>query len=131
MNTGMVLPGVDVDDVSRPFFEAAAEGRLLVQCCSACQTAQLGSEICNHCFGTRLEWVAASGKAVIHSFVVMHIGYHPAFQPPYRAAMVELEEGPRLPVYLDDGVPPRIGQAVVVQFAPTENATLVPVARGA
>lgn len=129
MNTLKLLPPVDADAVSQPFFDAAREGRLLVQRCSACQTTQLGSEICNHCFATQLEWVAASGRAVIHSFVVMHMAYHPAFAPPYSAAMVELEEGPRIPVYLVGGLAPKIGQTVVVAFASAENGTSVPVAR--
>ena len=98
MSVPGLLPAVDVDGVSQPFFDAARDNRLLVQRCLQCGTAQLGSEICNHCFDARLEWVAASGKGVIHSFVVMHLSYHAAFVPPYRSAMVELEEGPRLPV---------------------------------
>lgn len=129
MTVPVPLPAVDVDGVSRPFFDAARDGSLLVQRCQQCGTAQLGSEICNHCFDVRLEWVAASGKGVIHSFVVMHLTYHAAFVPPYRSALVELEEGPRLPVLLLDGADAQIGQAVDIGFAPAENATRVPIAR--
>lgn len=128
MSVPGLLPAVDVDGVSQPFFDAARDNRLLVQRCLQCGTAQLGSEICNHCFDARLEWVAASGKGVIHSFVVMHLSYHAAFVPPYRSAMVELEEGPRLPVLLLDGAHAQIGQAVHIAFAPAENATRVPIA---
>ena len=52
MNTLKLLPPVDADAVSQPFFDAAREGRLLVQRCITCRTTQLGSEICNHCFAT-------------------------------------------------------------------------------
>ena len=122
-------PPVDVDPVSQPFFDAACDGRLLVQRCLQCGTTQVGSEICNHCFGTQLEWVAASGKGVIHSFVVMHLAYHAALKPPYCSAIVELQEGPRIPVLLLDRTEVKTGQAVALAFAPTENGTMVPVAR--
>ena len=127
MATLKLLPPVDADPVSQPFYDAAREGRLVVQRCTACRTTQLGSEICNCCSGTQLEWIAASGKAVVYSFVVMHLAYHAAFAAPYQSAIVELEEGPRLPVYCPDAARLAIGQAVVLAFAPTENGAMVPV----
>ena len=44
-----------------------------------------------------MEWVEASGKAQLHTFVVIHHVFGSAFRPmPYNVAVVELEEGPLL-----------------------------------
>jgi len=129
MSPRQALPAIDADAVSAPFFSGAQEQRLLVQRCTDCGTVQLGNALCDQCFGEGLDWVPASGNAVIHSFVVMHVAYHPAFTAPYASAVVELEEGPRIPVLLTDTLAAEIGQPVVIEFAPTENAVLVPVAR--
>ncbi|MCZ4314819.1 OB-fold domain-containing protein [Comamonadaceae bacterium G21597-S1] len=128
MNATEPLPSVDADAASQPFFDAAREGRLVVQRCTACQTLQLGNVICDHCFARQFEWIAASGRATVHSFVVMHLSYHRSFEAPYCGAIAELEEGPRLPVYLADQVRPRIGQKVTLRFAASEAGTAVPVA---
>jgi uncharacterized OB-fold protein len=44
-----------------------------------------------------VEWVAVSGRARLHSYVISHRPA-PGFEddPPYAIAVVELEEGPRL-----------------------------------
>ena len=63
--------------------------------------------------------MTVSGEGTIHSFIVVHQPYHPAFQPflPYTVATVQLDEGPRLlgpmieldaPVAIGDRVRPRI-----------------------
>ena len=47
-----------------------------------------------------------SGRGTIYSFVVFHRVYHPGFAEdvPYVAAVVQLEEGPRLPTLIVDGI---------------------------
>ena len=42
------------------------------------------------------EWVRASGRARLYSYVVYRRQYHPDFPPPYNVAAVMLEEGPVL-----------------------------------
>ena len=44
------------------------------------------------------DWVAASGKGKVYSWIVVHQRYHRAFELelPYNVAIAELEEGPRL-----------------------------------
>lgn len=42
------------------------------------------------------EWVRASGRARLFSYVVYHRQYHPDFPVPYNVAAVVLEEGPLL-----------------------------------
>lgn len=43
-----------------------------------------------------LEWIDASGRARLFSFVVYRRQYHPDFVPPYNVAAITLEEGPLL-----------------------------------
>jgi uncharacterized OB-fold protein len=111
-------PLPEPDEVSREFFAGLAQGELRLQRCDACKTWQLGEEICNHCAKRALNWTRASGRGVIYSFVVMHVGYHPAFKPPYNVAHVELDEGPRLLTTIN-GVKPsdlKVGQRVQIDF---------------
>lgn len=91
-------PFPSADEYSAPFFAHLGQGRLTVQYCGACGERQLGQGLCITCGSEQLDWRAASGAGIIHTFVIMHVGYHPAFadQIPYNAAVVELEEGPRL-----------------------------------
>lgn len=43
-----------------------------------------------------IEWILASGRARLFSFVIYRRQYHPDFPPPYNVAAVVLEEGPHL-----------------------------------
>ena len=84
---------------SEPFFEAARNHEIRIQRCENCRTFQLPGRIaCDACLSGDLEWVLASGRGTIFSYVVVHQKYHPAFAEslPYNAAVVELEEGPRI-----------------------------------
>lgn len=87
------------DEVSRPFFEGAARGVLMIQQCDGCRAFLApGSRVCTECLNESLTWVAASGRATLFTFAIMHQRYHPGFfeDLPYNIAVVELEEGPRL-----------------------------------
>ncbi|MGI8550342.1 MAG: Zn-ribbon domain-containing OB-fold protein [Dehalococcoidia bacterium] len=87
------------DDASRPFFDGARRGVLMIERCLECQVYLApGSFVCSECLGDRLEWVQASGRGTLFTFAIMHQRYHPGFaaELPYNIAVVELEEGPRL-----------------------------------
>jgi uncharacterized OB-fold protein len=94
---GIPRPVPVADHVSDRFFQALADGRFTVQHCRACGQRQLKQVLCFACQSPDLEWVTASGRGMVHSFVYVHIGYHPAFaeELPYNVAVVELEEGPQ------------------------------------
>lgn len=87
------------DEESRPFFDGAREGTLMIRRCSACGTHLApATDYCPECLGADLAWAPASGKGTLHTFAIMHQLYHPAFadETPYNVAVVELEEGPRI-----------------------------------
>jgi uncharacterized protein len=98
----MEAPGRPVpvpDEASQPFFDAAAEGRLLIKYCPSCERHLAPpAETCDSCLGPNLEWKEASGKGTVYSFILNHQVLHPGFADlvPYNVIVVELEEGPRL-----------------------------------
>ena len=87
------------DEASQPFFDAAAQGKLLIKYCPACNRYLApAADLCDSCFGTDLEWKEASGKGTVYSFIINHQVTHPGFANvvPYNVIVVELAEGPRL-----------------------------------
>ena len=57
------------DALSRGFWEAAREGRLVVQQCRDCPTVQHPPEVlCHTCHSFDLGWKEVSGRATIYSF---------------------------------------------------------------
>jgi hypothetical protein len=118
-----------------PFWIAAREGRLVVQRCAACgRHAFPAVETCNRCLrADRLEWVDASGRGTIFSYVVMHQVYHPAFaeEVPYLVVDVRLDEGPRMISRVVDCEPSnvRIGMNVEVTFVRASDDVHLPVFR--
>lgn len=96
------LPALDA--VSRPFWQAAAEGRLLYQQCPACDHRQFYPRaLCTSC-GAEPEWAEASGRGRVHTYTVVRQNGSPAFREelPYVVAIVELEEGVRMMGNLTD-----------------------------
>jgi uncharacterized OB-fold protein len=86
------------DAVSQEFWEAVQASELKVQKCDACGHLWFPpSDACPQCLSPSYTWAPVSGRATVYSWVVYHHRYHPAFEPPYNVAIVELEEGVRMP----------------------------------
>jgi uncharacterized OB-fold protein len=118
------IPAPPVTPETRPFWDAAAEGRLLIKACTACgQAHHYPRAICPFCGSDRTEWRAASGRGTIYSYSVMR-----RVSVPYAIAYVTLEDGVTLMTNIVDcdldAI--RIGQAVRVIFRPTEGGPPVP-----
>lgn len=99
-------------------FLAAHE--LRVQRCRHCDRLRLPpSWVCPACLAEEYEWVAVSGRGVVHSFVWYMRPLDPSFlATPYNVTIVELAEGPRL-ISRVVGVRPgelSVGQAVEAAF---------------
>lgn len=88
------LPMIDSD--SAPFWDACREQRLVLQRCHDCQAFQhYPRSLCVACHSTKLDFVEATGRGVVHSFTVVHRSPDPEnFTPPYVVALIRLEEGP-------------------------------------
>lgn len=92
---GKPLPAIT--EHSRPFWEAARNGRLELPRCDHCGTFHTYFEPwCSHCSREGVHWEQLSGRGRIWANCRFHRMYFPGFDGPYNVAMVELEEGPRL-----------------------------------
>ena len=80
--------------LSKPFWDACREGRLIVQRCQACSAyVFIPQPCCGECLSGDLEWVESSGRGTLYSFTTVHRPQQPAFRVPYTVVIVELEEG--------------------------------------
>jgi uncharacterized protein len=81
-------------ELSRPYWEAAREHRLLYARCDHCGRAQFPLEVaCIHCRSTEVRWVEGAGRGTLYSYTVMHREPFPDFPVPSVMAIVELDEG--------------------------------------
>ena len=93
------VPGPVEIDLTRPFWEAAAEGKLLIQRCEDCGDAVFyPREICPHCWSGNLHWEEASGRGRLKSYSSVFKPGHPGWAPvaPYHVGLVQLDEGPTM-----------------------------------
>jgi len=84
---------------SKPFWEAAKEGRLTLKRCKNCGHIDHPPYLyCTECSGEEAEWIEASGKAVLYAYAVNTYGVPFPFVPemPYVTAMIDLPEGVRM-----------------------------------
>ena len=87
------------DDVTRFFWAAATEHRLVLQRCHSCAKFQYPPEICCvHCQAEEFEPVEVSGRGVIYTYSVMDRPLHAGFVDavPYIVVLVELVDQPGL-----------------------------------
>ena len=113
-----------VNPETKPFWDAAREGRFLVPFCAACGKAHwYPRAICPFCAGDKVEWREASGKGTIYTFSVMR-----RVKEPYAIAHVTLAEGPTMLTNIVncDFDKLSIGQPVAIVFQETEGGPPVP-----
>ncbi len=81
--------------LSAPFWEAARQGKLVLQRCGACSAYRWTPQIlCVRCQAEDFTWTEVSGKGCVHSHTTVHRAPLPAFNAPYVVATVALDEGP-------------------------------------
>jgi uncharacterized OB-fold protein len=123
------------DDLSAPYWQAAREGRLLLQRCSSCGEHQFYPRpFCLACRESDLKWVEATGRGRLHTFSVVHRTADRAFagDVPYAFGVVELDEGPRVTVNVVDTPLEtlRCDMAVRVVFTKLDDEVALPNVRG-
>lgn len=97
MTSTVVAPVPRVNDANRPFYEAAAAGRFILQRCARCaRWIYYPRVFCPYCLSPDLEWKPASGRGQIHSYAIVHHPAHDYFNDkvPILLAAVRLVEGP-------------------------------------
>ncbi|MFD8382943.1 Zn-ribbon domain-containing OB-fold protein [Streptomyces sp. NPDC059679] len=116
----------EIDDFTRPYWDAAAQGQLLIRRCTDCgQAHHYPREFCPWCWSESVVWERASGRATLYTWSVVHRNDLPPFgaRVPYTAAVVELAEGPRMMTELVGCAGPdlRVGMDLCVDFRAPEG----------
>jgi uncharacterized OB-fold protein len=114
------IPSPAVSIETKPFWDAAAEGRFLIKRCTACEKPfWYPRNMCPHCMSSATEWVESPGEGVVYTFSIMRRSP----TGPYALGYVTLDEGPAVLTNFVDVTPEdlKIGMRVKVKFQPTEG----------
>lgn len=119
------LPAPSVNPENKPFFDAAAEGRLLLKKCNGCgRVHYYPRAICPRCFSADTVWIDAAGTGHIYTYSVSRIGV----PTPFALAYVRLTEGVTMMTNIVDCDLDAlaIGLPVRVVFKTAEDGAKVP-----
>ena len=115
-------PVMNIGD--EPYFEAAAQGKLLLKKCSACSEVHYYPRgICPFCLSDKVSWHEAKGTGTIYTYSVTRRGG----PVPYCIAYVTLDEGVSMMTNIVDCDldTVRCGQKVKVVFKKSEGGTSI------
>ena len=133
MSTELPAPEPWVHQDAKPYWDATAEGRLVLPRCTGCGTViWYPRPLCPSCASTDVEWVELPGTGEVYSFSVARKGQGAyAEVAPYVLAYVELDvpegsadqTGPRVMTNIVDCDPGSVsvGDRVEAVFHPTER----------
>ncbi|CAM4015045.1 Zn-ribbon domain-containing OB-fold protein [Bordetella tumulicola] len=105
-------------DITRPYWEAAAAHKLVIQECQACGARQFYPRgFCIACLSDQLQWMPCSGKGTIYTFTVNHRAAHSYMKErlPYVVAAIDLDEGTRMMANIVDSPPDAVHMGARVQ----------------
>lgn len=128
MRSDLPIPEHDTE----AFWSAARERELLIRRCLACDHVFFYPRpFCPECWSTDVEWRRASGRGIVYTYSVVRRNDLPPFRDrvPYVAAIVELDEGPRVSTNIVDCDPDdvSIGMLVEVTFREESEVIALPV----
>jgi len=115
----------------KEFYAWCRKHELRFQRCTDCGTwRHVPRPRCARCHSDQWEWARSAGKGRIHCWTVVHRALNPSFagDVPYAPAIVELDEGPRIPTWItglgfDEYV---IGKRVEVWFHDVTESVALP-----
>jgi hypothetical protein len=123
------------DERSRPFWDAALQGRLVASRCDRCQTFLLPAQpFCFHCQHDTFTWVELPGTGTIYTYTVVRHPLAPQLKDvvPFVSGVVELDgtqgAGARMIANIVDVDPEavRIGDKVKIRFDRVSDTYAVP-----
>jgi uncharacterized OB-fold protein len=123
------------DERTRPFWDAALEGRLMATRCTNCGTFVLPPTVyCFACQHREFEWVELPGTGTVYAFTVVRHALSPQLEGvvPYVSGVIELDgtqgAGARMIANIVDCDPDavRIGDKVRIVFEPVSDTYAVP-----
>lgn len=117
--------------ITQPYWDAAREGRLVIQECAHCKTRQFfPREFCTACLSGNMGWIECSGKGAVYTYTINRRGAGAAFgeRVPYVVAAIDLDEGVRMMANIVDSPPEavRIGSRVRVCFERVSDDIALP-----
>ena len=128
MSESVMPPVPRITQLTKPYWDGAFQGRLMLPHCHSCGRSFFRPEVaCTHCFATDWSWKQASGRGALYSFTVLHRAPVAGLKMPLVFAIVELEEGPMMYTSLVGCESERvsIGMQLEVCFEPlTQDITL-------
>ena len=119
------LPAPEVSPETQAFWDAAADGKLLIKRCGACgEPHYYPRPLCPFCLSAETRWEETAGAGTIYSLSTMRRGK----DAPFTLAYVTLDEGPAVltNIATPDHDALAIGQRVRVHFAPSEGGAPYP-----
>jgi uncharacterized protein len=120
-----------VTEETQPFWDAAADGRLVVEHCDACGADTFPPRgMCRACRSRDVGWVEVTGPGTVYTYTVNHQRWMPDLEVPYAVVLVEFADHPgvRVAGRLRGCAPGEvaIGMAVDVGFEPGPDGVAIP-----
>jgi uncharacterized OB-fold protein len=129
-------PMPDPTDLTRPFWEGAAEHRLMIARCQRCgYYLHPPRPMCRRCQSEEVAPEQVSGNGILYTYTVTPTAFHPywADKVPYVVAVVQLNEQPGLRLMTNIVDCPeeslRVGLPVEVAFKEAAPGLTLPVFR--
>jgi uncharacterized OB-fold protein len=87
------MPSPLADAITLPWWQAAAEHRLVVQRCSSCQhTRHPPAPVCPECRSPDSDWKELSGRGEVYTYTLVHRPIAAGQELPYVIAVISLED---------------------------------------
>jgi uncharacterized OB-fold protein len=122
---------MDSDVADIPFWEACDRQEFLLHRCNVCERHYWPAAKCVVHGERDMEWVPASGRGVIHDYVIMRRAYSAEMKDkvPYNVSIIELEEGPLFHSNVIDCPVEEIASGIPVEvtFVPHSSGLTIPV----
>lgn len=123
------VPRLTITQDNEFWFQAAREGKLVIQRCTECQSLRHPpGPACPACRSFRWDSVESTRQGTLHSYTVIHHPADPAFDYPLAVGLIDLEEGTRLVADIEgirhDEL--EIGMPLEVGFAEHAHGEILP-----
>lgn len=124
------------DDFTQTWWEGTAQGKLRIRRCADCGRAHYYPRpFCPHCWSEQVSWEDACGRGTLYTYSIVFQNDLPPFpdRVPYVAAVVDLDEGPRMMTNVVDCPfdQLRVGMPLEVTFRQETEQVTLPVFRPA
>ncbi|MBW2942718.1 Zn-ribbon domain-containing OB-fold protein [Zhongshania aquimaris] len=118
------------DPADLPFWNACEDELFLIHQCQRCKRGYWPASRCVDHGNEAMEWVAASGKATLHTYTIIHRTHLASMKDkvPFVVGVVELDEGPFFHTNIVDCSHSmlELGMPLQVKMARHENGLMLP-----